>query len=62
MRWVRYYNQKRDKSELIEDDLRSNAELAGELRRADNQLDKIVNKVLNNEKAVIAKKNIEVIQ
>lgn len=62
MRWVRYYNQKRDKSELIEDDLRNNAELAGELRRADNQLNKIVNKVLNNEKVLINKKNIEVMQ
>lgn len=62
MRWVRYYNQKRDKSETIEDDLRNNTELAGELRRADNQLDKIVNKVLNNEKVLINKKNIEVMQ
>lgn len=62
MRWVRYYNQKRDKSETIEDDLCNNYELAQELKYADNQLDKIVNKVLNNEKVLINKKNIEVMQ
>lgn len=62
MRWVRYYNDKKHKSESIENDLRGNTELASELKKADEQVNKIVNKVLNNEKVLINKKNIEVMQ
>lgn len=60
MRWVRYYNQKRKNNESIEQDMQNNHELAEQLSLADGELDKIVNKVLNNEKALINKKNIEV--
>lgn len=62
MRWVRYYNQKRKNNEVIEQDIQNNHELVEQLSLADGELDKIVNKVLNNEKALINKKNIEVMQ
>lgn len=62
MRWVRYYNQKRKNNESIEQDIQNNHELVEQLSLADGELDKIVNKVLNNEKALINQKNIEVMQ
>lgn len=62
MRWVRYYNQKHKNNESIEQDIQNNHELVEQLSLADGELDKIVNKVLNNEKALINKKNIGVMR